>query len=160
MPVKTTGIAHDFNNLLTVILGNLELLERLHPEEVDTARPARTARYIATATDGAKRAAVSSSMRRAMDEKLRQVQKLEAVGQFLPRNGRRPSAPASPPFSKQPVRAATASAFSGKPASCASSVEKQAKRSPTISHREYPLICCAPALQFVTRPAASSHEDR
>jgi PAS domain S-box-containing protein len=49
----TGGIAHDFNNLLTVIMGNLEHLERVSP-------PAQqpTQRLIAAALRGASRAAI------------------------------------------------------------------------------------------------------
>ena len=47
----TGGIAHDFNNLLTVILGNLETLER------HTAGNAEMRRFTAAATRGAERAA-------------------------------------------------------------------------------------------------------
>lgn len=48
----TGGIAHDFNNLLTVIMGNLEYLERILP----TVQP--TERIIASALRGASRAAM------------------------------------------------------------------------------------------------------
>jgi PAS domain S-box-containing protein len=48
----TGGVAHDFNNLLTVIMGNLEHLERLIPP----AQP--TQRLIAAALRGARRAAI------------------------------------------------------------------------------------------------------
>lgn len=48
----TGGVAHDFNNLLTVIMGNLEHLERLTPAE----RP--THRLIAAALRAASRAAI------------------------------------------------------------------------------------------------------
>jgi PAS domain S-box-containing protein len=48
----TGGVAHDFNNLLTVIMGNLEHLERLTP----AAQPTR--RLIAAALRGASRAAI------------------------------------------------------------------------------------------------------
>ena len=49
----TGGIAHDFNNMLSVIVGALDLLRR----RLDTS-DARTRRYVGTAMDGAKRAAV------------------------------------------------------------------------------------------------------
>jgi PAS domain S-box-containing protein len=48
----TGGVAHDFNNLLTVIMGNLEHLERVLPP----AQP--THRFIAAALRGATRAAI------------------------------------------------------------------------------------------------------
>lgn len=48
----TGGVAHDFNNLLTVIIGNLEHLERLTPPEQPTHR------FIAAALRGASRAAI------------------------------------------------------------------------------------------------------
>ena len=48
----TGGIAHDFNNLLTVIMGNLERLERTLPP----AQPSQ--RFIAAALRGASRAAI------------------------------------------------------------------------------------------------------
>ena len=48
----TGGVAHDFNNLLTVIMGNLEHLERILPP----AQP--TERIIAAALRGASRAAM------------------------------------------------------------------------------------------------------
>jgi PAS domain S-box-containing protein len=50
----TGGVAHDFNNLLTVIIGNLEALQRhLSAEQHDTARLRRSADY---AMRGARRA--------------------------------------------------------------------------------------------------------
>ena len=50
----TGGVAHDFNNLLTVIIGNLESLERqLRVDQIDHARLARSADH---AMRGAKRA--------------------------------------------------------------------------------------------------------
>jgi CheY-like chemotaxis protein len=73
----TAGIAHDFNNLLTVILGNLELLERFHPEGEDAARSTRIARCIATATDGARRAAALT--RRLLAFSRQQALELEPV---------------------------------------------------------------------------------
>ena len=48
----TGGVAHDFNNLLTVIMGNLEHLERRTPPEQPTHR------LIAAALRGASRAAI------------------------------------------------------------------------------------------------------
>ncbi|MFZ2005391.1 MAG: PAS domain S-box protein [Stellaceae bacterium] len=48
----TGGVAHDFNNLLTVIMGNLEHLDRLTPPEQPTHR------LIAAALRGASRAAI------------------------------------------------------------------------------------------------------
>ena len=48
----TGGIAHDFNNLLTIIIGNLELLERSL-----TDAPAKVARSVKSAMSGATRAA-------------------------------------------------------------------------------------------------------
>src|SRR5579872_4097553 len=48
----TGGVAHDFNNLLTVIMGNLEHLERLTSPEQSTHR------LIAAALRGASRAAI------------------------------------------------------------------------------------------------------
>jgi PAS domain S-box-containing protein len=49
----TGGIAHDFNNMLAVVIGSLELLAR-HVDRADE----RTQRYVGSATDGAKRAAL------------------------------------------------------------------------------------------------------
>jgi len=49
----TGGLAHDFNNMLSVVIGSLNLLER----RLDGGDE-RTRRYIAAATDGAKRAAL------------------------------------------------------------------------------------------------------
>jgi PAS domain S-box-containing protein len=49
----TGGVAHDFNNLLTVIMGNLEQLERVSPPAQQPAQ-----RLIAAALRGASRAAV------------------------------------------------------------------------------------------------------
>jgi PAS domain S-box-containing protein len=49
----TGGIAHDFNNMLAVVMGSLELLGRRLPD----ADP-RTKRYIDSALDGARRAAL------------------------------------------------------------------------------------------------------
>ena len=48
----TGGIAHDFNNMLAVVMGSLDLLSRRM-----TAEDARAKRYIAAATEGARRAA-------------------------------------------------------------------------------------------------------
>ncbi|WP_230770332.1 PAS domain S-box protein [Sphingomonas sp. Leaf4] len=48
----TGGIAHDFNNMLAVTIGSLDLLDRRIG-----AGDARAKRYIAAATDGARRAA-------------------------------------------------------------------------------------------------------
>jgi signal transduction histidine kinase len=48
----TGGVAHDFNNLLTVIMGNLEYLERILP----SAQP--TERIISAALRAASRAAI------------------------------------------------------------------------------------------------------
>ena len=53
----TSGVAHDFNNLLTVILGNLDLLVRLVPDNDGSRRAAQIARAISAATDGGLRAA-------------------------------------------------------------------------------------------------------
>jgi PAS domain S-box-containing protein len=49
----TGGIAHDFNNMLAVVIGSLELLAR-RVENSD----ARAQRYLESATEGAKRAAL------------------------------------------------------------------------------------------------------
>ncbi len=49
----TGGIAHDFNNMLSVVIGSLELLGR----RLDSA-DSRAHRYVETATEGAKRAAL------------------------------------------------------------------------------------------------------
>jgi PAS domain S-box-containing protein len=48
----TGGVAHDFNNLLQTIIGNLEILRRVAP-----ADSARTTRAVASAMNGARRAA-------------------------------------------------------------------------------------------------------
>jgi PAS domain S-box-containing protein len=53
----TAGITHDFNNLLTVILGNLELLERLQSQDDNAIGSDRAARCISTAVEGGRRAA-------------------------------------------------------------------------------------------------------
>lgn len=50
----TAGVAHDFNNLLTIVLGNLDTLQRRLPSDIDDPRLARS---IANATAGARRAA-------------------------------------------------------------------------------------------------------
>jgi PAS domain S-box-containing protein len=53
----TGGVAHDFNNLLTVIMGNLELLGR-SPQVGRAAQPEpRVMRALASAMEGARRAA-------------------------------------------------------------------------------------------------------
>jgi signal transduction histidine kinase/CheY-like chemotaxis protein len=52
----TGGVAHDFNNLLTVVLGNLELVERGLDKWKDGSE-ARLRRLIQNATQGAQRAA-------------------------------------------------------------------------------------------------------
>ncbi|MGD0891866.1 MAG: PAS domain S-box protein [Terracidiphilus sp.] len=44
----TGGIAHDFNNLLGVIIGNLDLLDRLVAENPDAVKRVRTAQKAAT----------------------------------------------------------------------------------------------------------------
>jgi PAS domain S-box-containing protein len=49
----TGGIAHDFNNMLAVVIGSLELLSR----RIDQS-DARARRYVASAAEGARRAAV------------------------------------------------------------------------------------------------------
>ena len=49
----TGGIAHDFNNMLAVVIGSLELLAR----RLDNA-DSRAQRYVESATEGAKRAAL------------------------------------------------------------------------------------------------------
>jgi PAS domain S-box-containing protein len=51
----TGGVAHDFNNLLTIIIGNLETLQRVAQEE--NADPARLTRLADNAMRGAERAA-------------------------------------------------------------------------------------------------------
>jgi PAS domain S-box-containing protein len=50
----TGGVAHDFNNLLTVVIGNLEALQRHLPDSKPDA--ARLARSVENALRGAKRA--------------------------------------------------------------------------------------------------------
>ncbi len=49
----TGGIAHDFNNMLAVVIGSLELLAR----RIDSA-DTRAQRYVESATEGARRAAL------------------------------------------------------------------------------------------------------
>jgi CheY-like chemotaxis protein len=49
----TGGVAHDFNNLLTIVIGNIELLQR----NMDAQVPPRMKRWIENAVHGAKRAA-------------------------------------------------------------------------------------------------------
>jgi PAS domain S-box-containing protein len=54
----TGGVAHDFNNLLTVITGNLEMLDR-SPQVGRAAQPEpRVTRALASAMEGARRAAM------------------------------------------------------------------------------------------------------
>jgi PAS domain S-box-containing protein len=54
----TGGVAHDFNNLLTVIMGNLEMLGR-SPQVGRAAEPEpRVTRALASAMEGARRAAM------------------------------------------------------------------------------------------------------
>jgi PAS domain S-box-containing protein len=66
----TGGIAHDFNNLLTIVIGNIELLQRRLPEEAGRLR--RAADH---AMQGARRAAtltqrlLAFSRRQALDPK-------------------------------------------------------------------------------------------
>jgi two-component system, NtrC family, sensor kinase len=52
----TGGIAHDFNNLLMIIIGNLEIIQRLVEAGADGSR-ARLNRSVESATLGARRAA-------------------------------------------------------------------------------------------------------
>jgi signal transduction histidine kinase/ActR/RegA family two-component response regulator len=52
----TGGVAHDFNNLLTIIIGNLEIADRCLQTWDEAARD-RLTRVIASATNGAQRAA-------------------------------------------------------------------------------------------------------
>lgn len=72
----TGGVAHDFNNLLTVIMGNLESLERLTPPGQPTHR------LIAAALRGASRAAILTdrllvfSRRHPLSPKVLSVNKL------------------------------------------------------------------------------------
>jgi signal transduction histidine kinase/DNA-binding response OmpR family regulator len=50
----TAGVAHDFNNLLTIVLGNLDTVQRRLPGDLDDPRLTRA---VANATSGAMRAA-------------------------------------------------------------------------------------------------------
>lgn len=43
----TGGIAHDFNNLLAIVMGNLELLERIIPDRPDALKRVQTAKKAA-----------------------------------------------------------------------------------------------------------------
>ncbi|GEO17102.1 hypothetical protein MAE02_47980 [Microvirga aerophila] len=75
----TGGIAHDFNNLLTIIVGNIELLQRRLPEDAD--RLQRAANH---AMDATRRAAtltqrlLAFSRRQPLDPKPIDVNKLVA----------------------------------------------------------------------------------
>jgi PAS domain S-box-containing protein len=75
----TGGIAHDFNNLLTIIVGNIELMQRRLPEEADRLR--RAADH---AMDATRRAAtlthrlLAFSRRQPLDPKPIDVNKLVA----------------------------------------------------------------------------------
>jgi len=52
----TGGVAHDFNNLLMIIIGNLEMIQRLF-EKGAIADPAKLVRCVGNAMHGARRAA-------------------------------------------------------------------------------------------------------
>jgi PAS domain S-box-containing protein len=75
----TGGIAHDFNNLLTIIVGNIELMQRRLPEDAD-----RLQRAAAHAMDATRRAAtlthrlLAFSRRQPLDPKPIDVNKLVA----------------------------------------------------------------------------------
>jgi PAS domain S-box-containing protein len=60
----TGGVAHDFNNLLTIVLGNLELIER-------TACDGPLARYVRSATQAAERGAKLAEQLLAFSRKQR-----------------------------------------------------------------------------------------
>ena len=49
----TSGVAHDFNNLLTVVLGNIEVMERSEPVRADPLAARRLETMRAAATRGA-----------------------------------------------------------------------------------------------------------
>jgi PAS domain S-box-containing protein len=76
----TGGVAHDFNNLLTIIIGNLETLQRVAQEE--HADPARLIRLAGNAMRGAERAAaltqrlLAFSRQQPLQPKLLDVSKL------------------------------------------------------------------------------------
>ncbi|MGN6549392.1 MAG: response regulator [Pararhizobium sp.] len=76
----TGGVAHDFNNLLTIIVGNLEALERRSGEALD----ARAREAVSTAMRGAQRAAtltrrlLAFSRRQPLDPKQIEVNTLVA----------------------------------------------------------------------------------
>jgi signal transduction histidine kinase len=75
----TGGIAHDFNNLLTIIVGNIELLQRRLPEDADRLQRAAT-----HAMEATRRAAtltqrlLAFSRRQPLDPKPIDVNKLVA----------------------------------------------------------------------------------
>ncbi len=75
----TGGIAHDFNNLLTIIIGNIEMLQRRLPENAGRLRRAAD-----SAMQGARRAAILTqrllafSRRQPLDPKPVDVNKLVA----------------------------------------------------------------------------------
>jgi PAS domain S-box-containing protein len=88
----TGGVAHDFNNLLTVILGNLDTLQRHIPEEQERLR-----RAVDQATRGAQRAAtltqqlLAFSRRQPLNPKPMDVNRLvsgmlDLVRRTLPEN--------------------------------------------------------------------------
>jgi len=88
----TGGVAHDFNNLLTVIMGNLEHLDRILPP----TQPSQ--RIIAAALRGASRAAILThrllafSRRQPLRPQLLSVNKLVAnMSDLMHRTSRIPS---------------------------------------------------------------------
>ena len=84
----TGGVAHDFNNLLTIVIGNIESLQR----NMDQQIPPRMRRWIENAMHGAKRAAsltqhlLAFSRRQPLEPKPVELNKLVAnLSQMLAR---------------------------------------------------------------------------
>jgi CheY-like chemotaxis protein len=84
----TGGVAHDFNNLLTIVIGNVESLQR----NMDAEMPPRMRRWVENAMHGAKRAAsltqhlLAFSRRQPLEPKSVELNKLVAnLSQMLAR---------------------------------------------------------------------------
>jgi len=88
----TGGVAHDFNNLLMIIIGNLELIQRLF-EKGPGADPSKLQRCVSNAMHGARRAAtltqqlLAFSRRQALNPRPLDVNKLvKTLSDFLSRS--------------------------------------------------------------------------
>ena len=88
----TGGVAHDFNNLLTVVLGGLDMIDRLVPELPPSPAATRIVRAKEMALQGAQRAAtltsrlLAFSRQQALDPQVIDANKLVAgVCDFLRR---------------------------------------------------------------------------